>query len=154
MYKFLLWDIDGTILDFLASEAYAIRFLFKKYNIGECSDDMLELYSKINVKYWQMLERNELSKSEILVGRFREFFGNIGADVTIAYHEQALPEHGAGDPEGGRHGNGGHIHRAGLSRHDGVHAGHGDVRYLPEEDGYGKRDEGAGFREAEIPEHE
>ena len=60
MYKYLLWDIDGTVLNFLASEAYAIRFLFKEYNIGECSVEMLKLYSKINSKYWQMLERGEL----------------------------------------------------------------------------------------------
>ena len=72
------------MLDFLASEAYAIRTLFKKYNIGECSDEMLKLYSQINSKYWQMLERNELTKAEILVGRFREFFEKIGVDVTIA----------------------------------------------------------------------
>lgn len=84
MYKYLLWDIDGTVLDFLASEAYAIRTLFKKYNIGECSDEMLKLYSEINSKYWQMLERNELTKAEILVGRFCEFFEKIGVDVTIA----------------------------------------------------------------------
>lgn len=84
MYKYLLWDIDGTVLDFLASEAYAIRTLFRKYKIGECSDDMLKLYSEINVKYWQKLERNELTKSEILVERFREFFEKIGVDVTIA----------------------------------------------------------------------
>ncbi len=84
MYKYLLWDIDGTVLNFLASEAYAIRFLFKKYNIGECSDEMIKLYSKINVKYWQMLERGELTKPEILIGRFREFFELIGADVNIA----------------------------------------------------------------------
>ena len=72
------------MLNFLASEAYAIRALFKKYNIGECSDEMLKLYSGINSKYWQMLERNELTKTEILVGRFREFFEKIGVDVTIA----------------------------------------------------------------------
>ena len=72
------------MLDFLASEAYAIRTLFKKYNIGECSDEMLKLYSEINSKYWQMLERNELTKAEILVGRFREFFEKIDVDVTIA----------------------------------------------------------------------
>ncbi len=83
-YKYLLWDIDGTVLNFLAAEAYAIRFLFKKYNIGECSDEMLKLYSQINVKYWQMLERNELTKPEILIGRFREFFGVIGVDTEIA----------------------------------------------------------------------
>ncbi len=84
MYQYLLWDIDGTVLDFLASEAYAIKALFQKYNIGVCSDEMIKLYSKINAKYWQRLERNELTKAEILVGRFREFFEIIGVDVSLA----------------------------------------------------------------------
>ena len=84
MYKYLLWDIDGTVRDFLASEAYAIRFLFGKYNLGECSDEMLEMYSGINAKYWRMLERGELTKKEILVGRFREFFEKYGIDTSIA----------------------------------------------------------------------
>lgn len=84
MYKYLLWDVDGTVLNFLAAEAYAIRFLFGKYNLGECNDEMLKTYSEINTKYWKMLERGELTKPEILVGRFREFFGIIGADTTIA----------------------------------------------------------------------
>lgn len=84
MYKYLLWDIDGTVLDFLASEAYAIRALFQKYNIGECDDEKLRLYSQINVKYWQKLERGEMTKPEILVERFREFFSIIGADTSIA----------------------------------------------------------------------
>ena len=77
MYKYLLWDIDGTVLDFLASEQYAIRVLFQKYGLGTCSDEMLRTYSKINVKYWEALERNELTKQEILVGRFREFFAKM-----------------------------------------------------------------------------
>lgn len=84
MYKYLLWDIDGTVLNFLAAEAHAMRFLFKKYNLGECSDETIKLYSKINVKYWQKLEKNELTKPEILIGRFREFFEVIGADASIA----------------------------------------------------------------------
>lgn len=84
MYKYLLWDIDGTVLNFLASEAYAIRFLFKKYNLGECSDEMLALYSGINSKYWRMLERNEITKREVLICRFREFFEIIGVDISIA----------------------------------------------------------------------
>ena len=84
MYKYILWDVDGTVLNFLESEAYAIRTLFQKYKLGVCSDEMLKLYSKINVKYWKMLERNELTKAEILVGRFQEFFEKIGVDVTIA----------------------------------------------------------------------
>ena len=48
MYRYLLWDIDGTVLDFIAAEAYAIRTLFKKYNLGECRNGMLKTYSEIN----------------------------------------------------------------------------------------------------------
>lgn len=84
MYKYLLWDVDGTVLNFVASEKYAIHFLFEKYNIGICTDEMLSMYSQINAKYWQMLEKGHLTKPEILVGRFREFFGVIGADESIA----------------------------------------------------------------------
>lgn len=84
MYKYLLWDIDGTVLDFLASESRAVRFLFEKFGLGECSDEMLKLYSEINTKYWKKLERNELTKPEILVGRFREFFRITGIDESIS----------------------------------------------------------------------
>lgn len=84
MYKYLLWDIDGTILDFKASEAIAIRNLFKKYNFGICTDDMLADYSLINEKYWQILERGEMTKPQILLGRFTEFFTKYGLDVSLA----------------------------------------------------------------------
>ena len=50
MYKYLFWDVDGTVLDFLAAESCAIKALFKKYELGECTDEMIEVYSKINSK--------------------------------------------------------------------------------------------------------
>ena len=84
MYKYLLWDIDGTVLDFVASEKYAIETLFFKYKLGECTDEMLQIYSKINRKYWEALERKEMTKPEILVGRFREFFEVMGIDTKLA----------------------------------------------------------------------
>lgn len=83
MYKYLLWDVDGTILDFLASESCAIKELFKRFNIGECTDEMLQIYSKINVKYWDALARNEITKKQVLVGRFNEFFGLMNIDTSI-----------------------------------------------------------------------
>lgn len=97
MYKYLLWDIDGTVLDFLASESYAIRLLFEKFSLGECSDEMLELYSGINTAYWKKLEKNELTKPEILVGRFREFFARVGIDETIAEKFNEEYQHTLGD---------------------------------------------------------
>ena len=74
MIKVILWDIDGTLLDFLAAEKAAIRACFSKFGLGECTDEMLGRYSKINRSYWEKLERGEMSKAEILVNRFRDFF--------------------------------------------------------------------------------
>lgn len=84
MNKAVLWDIDGTILNFLEAEKVAIRKCFEIHNLGECTDEMIEAYSKINVKYWQALEKGEMTKPEILVGRFREFFTVYGLDVNCA----------------------------------------------------------------------
>ena len=43
-------------------------------DLGECTDEMLARYSKINRTYWVKLENGEMTKPEILVGRFRDFF--------------------------------------------------------------------------------
>ncbi len=83
-FDVLLWDVDGTLLDFQAAERAAIRSLFHEFGIGECSDSMLSEYSMINKKYWEMLERGERTKKEILVGRFKEFFDREGIDSSIS----------------------------------------------------------------------
>lgn len=83
-FKVILWDIDGTLLDFLAAEKAAIRKCFSKFGLGECTDEMLSDYSRINRTYWERLERGEITKPEVLVGRFQEFFGKYGLDVTVA----------------------------------------------------------------------
>ena len=82
--KVILWDIDGTLLDFHKAEAAAIRTLFKKYSLGICTDEMLADYSAINKVYWQRLERGEMTKPEILVGRFREFFSKYDLNTECA----------------------------------------------------------------------
>ncbi len=73
-YKALLWDIDGTLLDFGAVELVALNASFKALDLGKFTKDMLERYIPINRKYWSALERGELTKQEVLLGRFREFF--------------------------------------------------------------------------------
>lgn len=74
MIKTLLWDIDGTLLDFSKAEEYGIRKCFDIFGLGECTDEMLLRYSKINRKYWEKLERNEITKQQVLTDRFVEFF--------------------------------------------------------------------------------
>ena len=89
MIKVILWDIDATLLDFLAAEKAAIRFCFEKFGLGECTDEMLKRYSVINRRYWEMLEKGEMSKAEILVNRFKEFFASEGivTDCEKAFND-------------------------------------------------------------------
>ncbi len=81
MIKVILWDIDATLLDFLAAEKAAIRFCFNKHGLGECTDEMLGRYTVINKRYWEMLERGEMSKADILINRFKEFFALEGIEA-------------------------------------------------------------------------
>lgn len=79
--KVVLWDIDGTLLNFHEAEKVAIRKCFSEFSLGQCTDEMLAVYSGINKLYWQRLERGEMTKPQILEGRFREFFGRYGLDT-------------------------------------------------------------------------
>ena len=84
MIKTILWDVDGTLLDFKAAESAAIKSLFEEFSLGTCSENMLQRYSQINSSYWQRLEANEITKPQVLVGRFQQFFGEIGVNTAIA----------------------------------------------------------------------
>lgn len=86
MIKVVLWDIDGTLLDFGQAENYAMKKCFDILNMGVCTDEMVARYAAINAKYWERLERNEITKQEVLVGRFREFFETEGLPI-----EKAIP---------------------------------------------------------------
>ena len=90
MIKVILWDIDGTLLDFKKAENQAMKKCFAIHGLGECTDEMIERYAVINRKYWERLERKEISKEEVLVGRFEEFFASeqIETDCAKAFNEE------------------------------------------------------------------
>ena len=80
----ILWDVDGTLLDFLAAEKAAVQRLFGEFGLGPCTDGMVARYSTINDGYWKRLERGEITKQEVLTGRFREFFTELGLEADLA----------------------------------------------------------------------
>ena len=72
MIEIILWDVDGTLLDFDAAERTAIRTLFAEFGLGDCTDTMLARYSEINISFWKRLEKNELSRERVLLGQKNE----------------------------------------------------------------------------------
>lgn len=96
-FDVLLWDVDGTLLDFLAAENAAIKSLFSHFGLGECTDAMVGRYSAINKRCWEALERGEIEKPAMLVRRFEEFFASEGIDTSIAAEFNELYQVRLGD---------------------------------------------------------
>lgn len=78
MIEVILWDIDGTLLDFPASERHALQQCFADFGLGPCPEDRVERYSVLNLSYWKRLERGEITKPQLLTQRFQEFFQSEG----------------------------------------------------------------------------
>lgn len=84
MIKVILWDIDNTLLDFDVAEKVALIKEFEEFGLGVFTDELLKQYMGINKALWQKLERGEITKPEVLVGRFEQFFGSNGISTEIA----------------------------------------------------------------------
>ena len=82
MIKTILWDIDGTILNFQSAAENSLKNTFKKFGYGEITDELLHMYEGINDVYWCKLEKGEITKEKLLVERFVEFFAKIGVETT------------------------------------------------------------------------
>lgn len=103
-YKFILWDIDGTLIDFHAAEEVCIRRLLREQGV-EITLEQFREYQRINRGYWEALEKNEITKPEVYVNRFRDFFEYIGvnhidtakfnADYQLGLAETVEMEEGA-----------------------------------------------------------
>ena len=78
MIKAILWDIDGTILDFKQAEYYGMKNCFTHFDLGDCSDEMISKYAAINDKYWELLEKGGITRQELFTARFKEFFDGEG----------------------------------------------------------------------------
>jgi 2-haloacid dehalogenase len=81
MIKFIFLDLDDTILDFHRSEAVALRKTLQSLNVDP-TDEIIARYSKINLAHWKALERRELTREQMLTGRFHQLFHELGMNVS------------------------------------------------------------------------
>ena len=80
MFEILLIDLDDTILDFQRAEAVAIRKTLREAGL-EPSDAVCRRYSECNDMHWKMLERGQITRDQVLVGRFQMLFDEMGLHV-------------------------------------------------------------------------
>lgn len=80
MYKYLIFDLDDTLLDFKKSEDTAIREVFAEFGVSP-TDENVSLYSGINKSFWERFERGEIKREDIFEGRFIEFSKALGISL-------------------------------------------------------------------------
>ena len=78
-YNTVLFDADGTILDFEKSEREALLEVLG--NVGIDADNQaVAAYSQINDRLWKMLERKEIEREVLSYRRFELLAEHLGCD--------------------------------------------------------------------------
>ena len=80
MFEFLFLDLDDTILDFQKAEHIALSKTLREFGL-EPTERVLKRYNLINKAHWEALERKELTREQVLVGRFQTLFVEMGITV-------------------------------------------------------------------------
>lgn len=77
MIKAVLFDADDTLLDFRMAEREALKKTLLRVGVAP-AEETIALYSGINKAHWEMLERGELTRRQVLVRRFERLYEALG----------------------------------------------------------------------------
>ena len=95
MIKNVLLDLDNTILDFHRTESEAINKTLLNFGV-EPTEEVIATYKAYNRKCWEALERGEMSRDDVLFGRFELLFLSLGKEVVPEdvqhFYERRLSE--------------------------------------------------------------
>ena len=80
-YQTILFDADGTLLDFDRSEYEALSDVLAEFKIPDTSENH-KIYSAANAEQWKLLEKGLVTKSELRLNRFRNFLDQIGFSAS------------------------------------------------------------------------
>ena len=83
-YKFLLFDLDHTLLDFDAAEDIALSQLLKEEGVEDIQA-YKDYYVPMNKALWKDLEQKKITKSELINTRFAKLFAHFGIEKDGSY---------------------------------------------------------------------
>lgn len=83
-YKFLLFDLDHTLLDFDAAEDVALTQLLKEGGVTDIQA-FKDYYVPMNKALWKDLELKKITKQELVNTRFSKLFAHFGIEKDGAY---------------------------------------------------------------------
>ena len=87
MFEILFIDLDDTILDFKKAENVALRKTLEEFGLNP-TEQVCARYSAINQGFWERLERKEVTRDQVLFGRFETLFleyGIVADPVTVSH---------------------------------------------------------------------
>ena len=95
-YPIILFDADGTLLDFAKTEDFALQKTFSNHNIVLTSA-IKDRYKQINAQLWSDFEQGYIEKAQLLQQRFTKLFSEfqISYDGSI-FNEEYLNNIGNG----------------------------------------------------------
>ena len=83
-YKFLLFDLDHTLLDFDAAEDVALTQLLKEEGVTDIQA-YKDYYVPMNKSLWKDLEEKKITKQELVNTRFSKMFSHFGIEKDGVY---------------------------------------------------------------------
>ena len=83
-YKFLLFDLDHTLLNFDAAEDIALSQLLEEEGVEDIQT-YKDYYVPMNKALWKDLEQKKITKAELINTRFAKLFGHFGIEKDGAY---------------------------------------------------------------------
>lgn len=86
-YDTLLFDLDGTLLDFRQTEALSLAELFAAHGIPFTAS-LHRDYMEINDALWAQYERREITMEQVLSTRFAKIMLQLGQQVDGAAWER------------------------------------------------------------------
>ena len=83
-YKFLLFDLDHTLLDFDVAEDIALTQLLEEEGVEDIQA-YKDYYVPMNKDLWKDLEQKKITKAELINTRFAKLFAHFGIEKDGAY---------------------------------------------------------------------